>query len=69
MTDDRLQELLRGAMPPVDRAEPSPDAWPSLLSRLDQPPRWSLFDVGLAAAAAVALLLNPEWLWLLAYHL
>jgi hypothetical protein len=45
------------------------DLWPPLVARLKERPRWSLIDVGLAAAAAVALLMFPEWLWLLAYHI
>jgi hypothetical protein len=38
-------------------------------TRFEQAPRWSYLDLGLAAAAAVALAVFPEWLWLLAYHL
>jgi RNA polymerase sigma-70 factor (ECF subfamily) len=38
-------------------------------SRLHEQPRWSLLDVSLGVAAAVALLLFPERLWLLLHHL
>ena len=68
MTDDRLKELLRSSMPPAD-GEPGRDLWPQIASRFAQGPRWSYLDLGLAAAAAVALAAFPEWLWLLAYHL
>jgi len=64
-----LEELLRGAMPPVPGDAAPPDAWPSVLARIDQRPRWSFVDLGLAAAAGAVLFMNPEWLWLLAYHL
>jgi len=69
MTDDRLKELLRGAMALADSDEPRRDLWPRLASRFDERPRWSYVDLGLAAAAAIALAVFPEWLWLLAYHL
>ena len=68
MTDDRLGQLLRTAMPAPDD-EPPRDVWAVVEDRLDRGPRWSLLDLGLAAAVIVALLLNPEWIWVLAYHL
>ena len=68
MSDDRLGELLRAAMPPTaDTAHRN--VWPDLVVRLDRRPRWTVLDIGLAAAAAAALLMFPEWLWLLVYHL
>jgi hypothetical protein len=69
MTDKRLQELLRGSMVLADPEEPQRDLWPRMLARFDERPRWSYVDLGLAAAAAIALAVFPEWLWLLAYHL
>ena len=69
MTDDRLQELLRGAMVFAGPEEPRHDLWPRMAARFDEKPRWSYVDLGLAAAAANALAVFPEWLWLLAYHL
>ena len=69
MTDDRLEELLRAAMPPTSDDGPSRDVWPLLASRVDRAPRWTFLDFSLAAAVAIALLIFPEWLWLLAYHL
>ena len=68
MSNERLQELLRAAMPPVEDERPR-DVWPAVEERLDRGPRWSLLDLGLAAAVVVALLLNPEWIWVIAYHL
>ena len=69
MTDDRLTELLRRALPPPEDDGPRRDLWPRMAARFDERPRWSYIDLGLAAAAAIALAVFPEWLWLLAYHL
>ena len=69
MTDEHLKELLRTAMPPSADDMPRRDRWPPMATRFDARPRWSYLDLGLAAAAAVALTVFPDWLWLLAYHL
>ena len=72
MTDERLNELVRASLPPSwhdGNDAPQRDMWPQIAFRLEQRPRWSYLDLGLAAAAAAALAIFPEWLWLLAYHL
>jgi hypothetical protein len=69
MRDERLERLLRAALPPTEDVSPRNDAWPAIARRLDEKPRWSVLDVSLGVAAAVALLLFPESLWLLVYHL
>lgn len=69
MTDEQLAELLRAAMPPTRRDTLPRDVWPDLVDRLERSPRWTMLDLGLAAAAAIALVMFPEWLWLLVYHL
>ena len=69
MTDEHLENLLRSALPPTDRGAAARDVWPRLSERLDRTTEWSYVDLGLAAAAAVTLLIFPEWLWLLVYHL
>ena len=69
MTDERLKELLRTAVTTPVADEPARDLWPDVANRFDQRPRWSYVDLGLAAAAAVALTIFPEWFWLLSYHL
>lgn len=69
MTDERFGKLLRAAMPPPAADNPPRDLWPSLASRLERGPAWSFVDLGLAAAVAATLLIFPEWLWILAYHL
>lgn len=69
MTDEHLNTLLRAALPPSANDGPRRDVWPRIAARLEERGRWSYVDLGLAAAVVAALALNPEWLWLLAYHL
>ena len=69
MTDDELGRLLRAARPPIRDSAARRDLWPPLVERLNRRPRWSLLDLGLGTAAAVALLMFPERLGLLMYHL
>jgi hypothetical protein len=69
MTDEHVTHLLRSALPPAGKGVAARDVWPQLMQRLDGATEWSYVDLGLAAAAAVAFLIFPEWLWLLAYHL
>ena len=69
MNDDRLQELLRAAMPPLSVGEPQRDVWPLIVERMDRRARWTALDVGLAVAATAALFMFPEWILLIAYHL
>lgn len=69
MTDERLKQLLRGALTEEAHENPSRDLWVCVSSRCDEPARWSYVDLGLVAAIGVVLALFPEWFWLLAYHL
>jgi hypothetical protein len=69
MTDEHLKDLLRAALPPSGEGAAARDVWPQLSARFERTTAWSYVDLGLAAAAAVALLIFPEWLSLLAYHL
>lgn len=67
--DNRLRQLLRSALPlPADQG-PSGDLWPRVVTRVETPPSWSWLDMSLAAMVAGALLMFPEGLFLLAYHL
>jgi hypothetical protein len=70
MTDDRrLQGLLRTAFaaPPGDR--PPRDLWPDVVERLHRRPGWTWIDLAVAALVATALLLFPESVFVLSYHL
>jgi hypothetical protein len=67
--DERFKQLLRGALPPVTARQPSRDLWPSVAERMERRVTWSGFDISLAVAVAVALVVFPEALWFIAYHL
>ena len=80
--DDRLRQLLQSALPKISDEGPSRDLWPLLASRLDRyvgrvprsgpgniVERWPWLDFSLAAAVAIVLVVFPEWLLLLLYHL
>lgn len=71
MTENqRLESLIRSAIPPVSATPPSRDLWPSLADRISAPVvRWSWFDIGLAAAITFALIVFPQTLLPLAFHL
>ena len=69
MTEDtRLLALLRSAVPPVVSAGPSRDVWSLVVKRSQERPKWSWLDVALAAGGAIALLIRPDLVMLLAYH-
>lgn len=71
MNDDQaLHELLRQALPPVGAPDLPRDLWPQLLRRMDErPPLWSRLDWALAALLAAWILLFPETIPALFYHL
>ena len=65
--DTRLRSLLRSAVPPIVTTAPSRDLWPLVVKRIHGRAKWSWLDAGLAAGAAIALLMRLDWLVLLAY--
>jgi hypothetical protein len=76
--DDRMKQLLRQAVPPVEAgAEPARDLWPAVLRRLDADnagevraqTRWVWFDVALLAGLAVLGVSFPATIPLLLYYL
>ena len=69
MTDDELIRLLKAAVPPTLGRRPSRDLWPLVVDRVRGPVGGYWFDIGLAAGLILALLLFPEYVPLLAYHL
>jgi hypothetical protein len=70
MTDDEaLARLLRSVVRPVPAVPPARDLWPLVVSRSQARVRWSWLDFGLVLAVAVALVLLPNWRWLVLYHL
>ena len=65
-----LQALLKREFPRLQNPELKRDLWPQMLRRLDaQPLRIPWFDWALAAAVAAALLLFPNAIPALLYHL
>jgi hypothetical protein len=67
--EDRLQHLLRSALPRIVEHEPSCDLWPSVVIRMRAPMRRSWLDASLLAVIAMLLIKFPEWLLPLVYHL
>lgn len=75
--DDRIEQLLRQVLPPVDSgAEPSRDLWPALLRRLDAPAaaspnslRQNWFDWALLAALIVFAVSFPAMIPVFLYYL
>ena len=67
--DDRLQQLLRSALPRAAAQAPSRDLWPLVVNRAQARVGWSWLDVSLATFVTIVLLMFPRWLFLLAYHL
>jgi hypothetical protein len=68
--DDELKAALKRAMPPLDQSNLERDLWPQMERRLASGSvRVAWLDWGLAAAAILWLLLFPEILLPLLYHL
>jgi len=68
MTDEYLKDLLRSALPPMSRQGPARDLWPKVVSRIEAPPGWSWLDISVAIGLAIALLIFPKALLLIAFH-
>lgn len=70
-SEDRMKELLRQAVPPVDAdSEPARDLWPLLLKRLDErsaAPTW--FDWALIAGLLALAGLFPTAIPVFLYYL
>lgn len=68
--EQRLVGLLRSAVPPAAVRPPSRDLWPLVERRFaGSSGAWTWIDLGIAAATAIVLLLFPEWLLPLVFHL
>ena len=67
---ERLRRALREALPPADTRGPARDLWPLLRRRLETPPVVvSRLDWALLAALLTSIVLFPESLLTLLYHL
>jgi hypothetical protein len=68
--EDRMQQLLKKALPPVGNAVPERDLWPAMLLRLDaQPPAPPWFDWALAGGLAVFAVVFPASIPVFLYYL
>ncbi len=67
--DELLEKLLRAALESEPEPGPPRDLWPLIVDRGRSSAGLSWLDLGIGAAAAIALLMRPGWLWLLVYHL
>jgi hypothetical protein len=67
--DERLQQLLRSAFTEPGGDRRARDLWPDVVERIERPPAWTWVDMGVAAIVATALLLFPEGVFVLSYHL
>jgi hypothetical protein len=69
INDDQFSQLLRMALPAADATVPSRDLWPAVVRRSEERTEVSSADWSLAVLVAIVLLIFPEWLWFLAYHM
>lgn len=69
--EKELRALLQNEFPSLQNTELQRDLWPQMLPRLDAQPELRIpwFDWALAAAVAAALLLFPNAIPALLYHL
>jgi hypothetical protein len=69
MSNEQLRRLLQSALPPPAPAAHPRNAWPMIAARLDSRPAWTMFDLALAGGIVIALLMVPQALFVLAWHL
>jgi hypothetical protein len=68
--DERLEKLLREALPPLMQRKLEIDLWPRMRRRLDEEtPAISWLDWSLAAVSLLWLAVFPEAIPALLYHL
>ncbi len=67
--DQRLQQLLRSALAASDVRRGTNDLWLSVVERMQQRPGWTWIDMAVAALVATAILMFPESVFVLSYHL
>jgi hypothetical protein len=65
----RIEQLLKQALPPVGDAEPAHDLWPSMLQRLDAGTALPWFDWALAGGIAIFSLALPTSIPVILYYL
>jgi len=68
MTDDELVRWLRDALRPMADTGPARDLWLDVAEPRRVPAR-SWIDISVAAVIVTVLLMFPDWVFLLAFHL
>jgi len=69
---DRIQRLLKSSLPRVPNAEPTRDLWPDMLKRIEgggSGVRFGILDWVIAGLVAASMLVFPELIPGLLYHL
>ncbi len=70
LNDEKLRELLKKGIGPVQDTELKQDLWPRMLRRLDvRPATIPWFDWALVGLVAMGFLLVPEVIPILLYYL
>lgn len=70
MSDDgRLEYLLRSSLSPAADGKPSRDLWPLVARRMHARVAPSWLDISMAAVVFMLLIMFPDWLLFLVYHL
>ena len=69
MNEEKLNELLRSALPPESVQGPSRDLWPAILQRIESPTVWTWLDACLLASITIGMLIFPRMLVLMALNL
>jgi len=67
--DDRFNHLFLSALPPAGPMAPSRDLWPLVVNRSQAPVKFSWLDVNVGIVVIGVLLMYPDFLWPLTYHL
>jgi hypothetical protein len=73
--DERMKEVLRRALPPVEGDELGRDLWPAMLRRMDaesgaaQSPGWAWFDAALLAGMVAFGVFVPAAIPVLLFYL
>ena len=68
-TYEQFLDLFRSAIRPMPDIRPARDLWPEVAGPRRTPARWSWVDSSVAAVIVAVLVMFPNWVFLLAFHL
>ena len=70
LNDEQIRKMIKQAIPPIADPELRCDLWPEMLRRLaEQPARMAWLDWALLGTVAIWVLVSPEMIPILLYHL